>query len=165
MPYPAGWPPRPASGVRSIRVFITGTTTANFSDNAYLFFDIAGANQVTPNTQLTPRSVNPSWNQPTTTGTVSQSGSPSGNSSPTGTATGGPNSGQATNIDYPMIWSNGIRIINDGASSLQYSFDGTNVAGIVKAGEDLYYYNRFEAGIAVNFPAGGAGSAFRIEAW
>ncbi len=35
--FPIGWPPRPASSVRSVRFFISGTATANFSENAYLF--------------------------------------------------------------------------------------------------------------------------------
>jgi hypothetical protein len=38
MPFPAnGWPPRPASAARTFRFFESGTGTANFSDNAFLF--------------------------------------------------------------------------------------------------------------------------------
>jgi hypothetical protein len=161
--FPAGWPPRPSSGVRSIRVFITGTTTANFTDNAYLFYNVVGANQVTPYPTFPPITNTPSWAVPVTDGTNLVSGSPMGNTMPTGTAIGGPNTGQATNIDSPMIWSNGIRVVNDGTNPLQFSFDGVNVAGVVKGGEDLYYYNRYEAGIALN--STGGGSAFRVEAW
>ena len=38
MPFPAnGWPPRPATAARTFRFFESGTGTANFSDNAFLF--------------------------------------------------------------------------------------------------------------------------------
>lgn len=44
MSFPAGWPPvANASGVRSIRVYWTGTATAAFDDNAKLFKDVTGA--------------------------------------------------------------------------------------------------------------------------
>jgi len=39
MPFPAGWPPRPASSRRSLRFYATGTASANFEDNAFLFRD------------------------------------------------------------------------------------------------------------------------------
>jgi len=39
MPFPLGWPPRPATSVRSLRFYVTGTATANFRDNAFLFRD------------------------------------------------------------------------------------------------------------------------------
>lgn len=45
MAFPAGWPPRPASGLRSIRFYQAATAaSANFSDNAYLFSDGITAN-------------------------------------------------------------------------------------------------------------------------
>lgn len=37
MAFPAGWPPRTASGQKSLRVYLTGASTANFEDNAFLF--------------------------------------------------------------------------------------------------------------------------------
>lgn len=37
--FPVGWPPRPSSGVRSLRFFVSGTATANYFDNAFLFKD------------------------------------------------------------------------------------------------------------------------------
>ena len=37
MALPAGWPPRTASGQKSLRVYLTGSGTANFDDNAFLF--------------------------------------------------------------------------------------------------------------------------------
>lgn len=39
MAFPASWPPRPPSGVRSIRFYATDTATADFADRAYLFID------------------------------------------------------------------------------------------------------------------------------
>jgi hypothetical protein len=61
-----------------------------------------------------------------------------------------------------MIWSCSIRICNDGGGDLEYSFDGTNVAGKVTATDvEVIYRDRYEAGICVR----GAGAAFRIEAW
>ncbi len=48
MAFPSGWPPRRASGHRSIRFYKAGTLTANYEDNAYLFVDGATANTFTP---------------------------------------------------------------------------------------------------------------------
>jgi hypothetical protein len=49
MAFPDGWPPRPATGQRSLRFYLPSTVgTANFSDRAYLFSDGAGANPFTP---------------------------------------------------------------------------------------------------------------------
>jgi hypothetical protein len=55
MAFPEGWPPRPASGRRSIRFFIdTGVNaTADFADNAYLFSDGISANTFKQTTTLT----------------------------------------------------------------------------------------------------------------
>jgi hypothetical protein len=66
-----------------------------------------------------------------------------------------------------LIWCFGIRICNDGTDDLAFSFDGTNIHGVVKSAEDLSYLYRFESGIAVmapNFVMTGA-IPFRIEAW
>jgi hypothetical protein len=70
----------------------------------------------------------------------------------------------------PLIWSNTIRIYNDGGNDLQFSFtaddDGDNeVHGVIKAGKEALYRVRHEAGIALRFPGGGGGSVFRVEAW
>lgn len=40
MAFPAGWPPRTASGQKSLRFYLTGTCTANFDDNAFLFSQV-----------------------------------------------------------------------------------------------------------------------------
>lgn len=37
MPFPLGWPPRLPSGLRTFRFFESGTSTANYGDNAFLF--------------------------------------------------------------------------------------------------------------------------------
>ncbi len=53
-PFPEGWPPRPASGRRSIRFYQAATTaTADFADSAYLFVDGITANTFKPTTVLT----------------------------------------------------------------------------------------------------------------
>ena len=147
MPFPTNWPPRVSSGIRSIRYYQTGTVTANFSDNGYLFIDGVGANTFTP-------SPNVSYGS---NGTVNNPLTPSG----TGTATvanamvGGP---------APMIWSNSIRVCNDGSGVLEFSFDGTNVHGKLLSGEQVIYRNRIEAGIALR-GVGGTTPTFRVEAW
>lgn len=143
MPFPAAWPPRSSSGIRSIRFYAGGTATLNFSDNALLFIDGAGANPYTPV-------------PPVDGGSTANPLTPGG----TGAATvangmaGGP---------PPMIWSGNIRICNDGANSLEYSFDGVNVHGLLLKGEIFAYRNRYEAGIAVR--GVGGTTAFRVEAW
>jgi hypothetical protein len=48
MAFPDGWPPRRASGRRSIRFYKAGTLTANYADNAFLFIDEPSANTFTP---------------------------------------------------------------------------------------------------------------------
>lgn len=39
MPFPSGWPPRPATNNRTGRFYVAGTGTANYADNAFLFAD------------------------------------------------------------------------------------------------------------------------------
>lgn len=141
MAFPAAWPPRVASGIRSIRFYGSGTSTANFADNAFLFINGAGANTFSPVPAVTG-------------GATADPLTPAG----TGTLTTQP-------IVHPMIWANTIRVCNDGANTLEFSFDGTNVHGVLLKGEQVSYRNRFEAGIAFRYPAGGAASAFRVEAW
>lgn len=139
MPFPAqGWPPRLPSGIRSIRFYKTGTATANFQDNAWLFSEGTTPTTYTPMPVVTPGSNAPvAVPNSTGGGTVSASD------------------------PVPMVWSGNIRISNDGGGDLEYSFDGTNVHGKVKANESLAYRNRYEGGISVR----GASAVFRIEAW
>lgn len=139
MPFPAAWPPRVASGRRSIRFFVSGTGTASFEDNAYMFLDGAGANTFTPSPNVPYGSGSAVSNPLTPTGT--------GNT-------------QAPVI-YPQIWAGTIRVYNDGSAPLEFSFDGTDIHGRLLGGEVFSYRNRFEAGIALR----GNGVAFRVEAW
>lgn len=144
MAFPAGWPPRVASSYRSIRFFATGTSTANFSDTAYLFADQASANTYTPLPYVAP-----GQNTPVQLGNPPMGGGMNANdSSPTASP-------------QHMIFAHAIRIFNDGGANLEISFDGVNVHGVVKAAESLLYLSRHEAGISVR----GAGVPFRIEAW
>jgi hypothetical protein len=123
MPFPASWPPRPASGLHSIRFYATGIATANFSDNAFMFIDGAGANPFTPLPEVTGGS---------TTVPLTPSG--------TGVASGG--------TPAPQIWAQTIRVVSTG--DVEISFDGTNVHGKILAAEGMVIYrNRFESGIAI----------------
>lgn len=54
MPFPAGWPPRPSTGSLNLKVLIEGTATTSYEDNAYLFYDVAGANPFTPTPYVRP---------------------------------------------------------------------------------------------------------------
>jgi len=137
MPFPAGFPPRSPSNRRSIRFFVSGTTTALFEDNAFLFKDDVGANTFAAMPII----------RPGDTTTVVNIGSPS--------------SPVSTDAEL-LIFSNSIRIYNDGATDLDFSFDGTNVQGVVKAGKDALYNFRYEGGIAVK---SAAPVLFRIECW
>jgi len=146
MAFPVGWPPRPASGMRSIRFFTSGTATANFSDNGFLFINGSGANTFTPLPNIEYGS--------NTTMTVPLTPQGTGAATVASGMVGGP---------VPLIWAYAIRVCNDGANALEISFDGTNVHGRLLTGEEYTYYKRHEAGIAVRY-VGGA-TTFRIEAW
>lgn len=158
MAFPAAWPPRLPSGRRSIRFFASGTTTGAFDGNAFLFFDDVGANTFTPTPYVAPGS--------TAAVKVGDLASPS---AIFGTGR------NANDVVYTVpaseqnpfayIWSGTIRIFNDGANPIEFSFDGTNVQGVIKTTEALTYRDRHESGISLRFPGGGAGSAFRVEAW
>jgi hypothetical protein len=148
MPFPAAWPPRHPSGKKSLRFYTTGTSTADFEDNAFLWIDQAGANPYVP----TPVVVGKDEKLPVDVSGGTGSGGPRG--------TGKNNPGDPA----PMIWAANIRIVHGGqAGDLEISFDGTTVHGKVGAGEDFIYWDRFEAGIAIR-GAGGT-PTYRIEAW
>lgn len=136
MPFPAGFPPRSPSNRRSIRFYVSGSATANFDDSAYIFAQDTGANTYTPLPIIAPGDVT------------------------TPVHVGSPSSPVSTDAEL-LVFSGSIRIYNDGGGDLEFSFDGTNVQGVVKASKDALYNFRYEAGIAVR----GAGIAFRIEAW
>lgn len=155
MAFPVGWPARLSSGSRSIRFFVQGTTTANWSDNAYLFVDDAGANTYTPTPFIKPGS-----------STIVSIGSPMGGGIAVGIPPGEPAGPK------PYIWSGTLRVCNDGGNALEFSFtaindaaDTTVVHGALRANEIAYYRNRFEGGIALRIPAGGTATPFRVEAW
>lgn len=146
MAFPQGWPPRPASGVRSIRFFQSGNATANFSDNAYLFIDGVSADTYTKTPVVAPGDLTP-----VAFGDLTRGGGPAG---------GSPNSDPVTKAS---MWANTIVVYNDSGNDLDISFDGSNVHDRILAAETPKYHlyrNRHEAGIAVK----GAG-AFRIAAW
>jgi hypothetical protein len=146
MAFPTGWPPRPATHVRSIRFFVSGTATANYSDSAWIFAQQAGANPF----QETPK-IDPGDER-----TEAKVGDTTAGGSPLGGGKDEPIHESAE----PMIWAGTIMICNDGAAALQFSFDGTNDAGEVAAGEQHTFRNMHEAGIAVK-----GVTDFRIFAW
>jgi hypothetical protein len=160
MAFPKGWPPSPASGLRSIRFYISGTTTGDFADNAFLFSQGTAANTFKPTPFVPPGGEKVLAKVGTLT---------DGGGSPMG---GGMDAHDANIAAVPseqavpetMIWAHTLRISNDGAADIQFSFDGTTVHGVVKADEKIIYPHRYEAGVAVRNQAAGA-IAFRIEAW
>lgn len=155
MAFPAGWPPRPPSGIRSLRFFVTDTATALFSDKAYIFAAQTGASTIVPMPFVAPGST-----AQVKIGDYQTPGSPQGGGrDPNDANITLPSADQA--VPVPMAWSGNMRICNDGAPALEYSFDGINVQGKLLAGEKFEYYTRHEAGIAVR----GAGAVYRIEAW
>jgi hypothetical protein len=157
MALPEGWPPRPAEGRRSVRFYTSGNATANFSDNALLFSDQTTANTYKPLPYVAPGS-----STAVAVGDLTVGGTPSGGGQDVHDVN--PSVAAAyQGVPHPMIWCGSLRIFNDGANDLEFSFDGTTVQGVVKSGDkSLYYFNRYEAGIAVR---SAAGTTFRIEAW
>src|SRR6267378_2133942 len=113
MANPASWPPRQSSGVRSIRFYVTGTATATYSDNAFMFGDALQARNVTPTPFVPPG------------GERTQADIPH---NPMG---GGQNANdnQPTAAPLPQVWARSILIINTGGADLTFSFDGTNTHG------------------------------------
>jgi hypothetical protein len=75
-----------------------------------------------------------------------------------------------TSQQKALIWSNSIRISNDGTGIVEFSFAApddasTLVHGSLKAGESVIYRQRIEAGIALRFPGGSSAGIYRVEAW
>ncbi len=151
MTFPASWPPRPPSGQRSIRFYASGTTSSFFNDNALMFYDGEDADTYVPLPIVKPGSTarvvvpNMPWG----------SGRSPGNPDPTYGSAAAP---------LPQIWSKAMTIANTGAADLEFSFDGTNVHGWVKAGTSVTYWDRFEAGICLRV-SGGASTTYVVEAW
>jgi|SRR3990172_379700 len=61
--------------------------------------------------------------------------------------------------------SSEMKLTNDGANAIQFSFDGVNIHGELQTGESLQTNSRREYSIFIRrTPAAGA-SAFRLEVW
>lgn len=150
MALPLGWPPKPNGSLQSLRVFIAGTATGDWTANAYLFAQVTGGNP----TPLSPR-IEPGDEGVVVTGIVGQMGGQSGAAST-----------QA--VPQTSRHAQHIRVKNDGANPLHVSFDASaaavgNVAAILLTGEERVWNFRYEAGIALRGPSGD--TAFRVEAW
>jgi hypothetical protein len=156
MALPVGWPPRPASGLRSIRYYLVGTATANFVDNAFLFADQATANTYKPLPYVPPGGEGVT----VALGDLAVSGSPMGGGADPHDAISDPRYGPPVPVPHPMLWCRVLRITST-SGALEFSFDGVVVHGRVGAGLTVTYQERFEAGVALR----GAGAGFVIEAW
>lgn len=149
MALPVGWPPKPNASHRSIRVYIAGTATADWTDNAYLFAQVAGASTTSPSPVV------PAGAERQVVAVQSQMGGQSGSPA-----------AQATPVT--SLTSQHIRVKNDGANPLDVSFDASaaavgNLAAHLLPGEERLWNFRYESGIALRAPAGN--TAFRVEAW
>ena len=142
MPFPTGWPPTPPSHVRSLRVRIAGTATASFEDNAYLFSQVVVNNAFVPLAPVV---------EPGSSAQVTLPPNPSTSASP---SVGTPA------MDVPMQWASTIVVRNLTANPLSFSFDGTNIHGVVPANGTTIMERRYEAGIALSGSGG-----FEVEAW
>jgi len=163
VPFPASWPPRKSAGVRSLRVYKRGTSTAVFEDHAFIFAEIATANTLTPTPILLPGQEGVSVVGGTqTTGSSSPSGA-----GPVAAIDANPSLPVALQASPPpMIWCGALFVANDdapGGNDLEFSFDGTAVHGRLRPGESRIYRDRYEAGIAIRGVP--AGVAYRVEAW
>ena len=144
MAFPDNWPPPPVPGRGpSLRFFVSETATAAFADTAYIFSQQTGANPLLPLPTPTASDTPDPGELPGSSDEVPQN--------PAGTVPSG-----------GWLYATSIRIINDdGAVTLEYSFDGVTVHGTVLPGEEKLYRSRGEAGIAFR----GNGADFRCEAW
>lgn len=148
MAFPDGWPPRPATAVRSIRVLITGTTSSSFEDNAYLFYFVPGANTIDPTPYVAPGST-----QQTPIGSFLRTSTPQGGGNDIHNAA----YNQHISFPYggelppcPMLWCGTLSVTSeDSGADLEFSFDGTYAHGVVPGDSYRTYRNRYEAGIAV----------------
>ena len=156
------FPVRPATGVRSFRAFAEGTTTTDFADHAIDFAECAGAN--TLHHPVVARPDTRTVLGTTTTGSSTPQGARV-TPIPSAANLSLPRAEQAPAA--PAITCAQLRICNDGSPGdgrLEFSFDGTNIHGVVLPGEVATYRNRYEGGIAVRH-SGGAAVPFRVEAW
>lgn len=158
MPFPPGWPPRPPSGMRSIRFFEKGTTTNDFADNAFIFSQQTGASTLVP----TPI-IRPGDTAAVVVGDFATPGSPMGGGTTFNDLVAPPQPEV-----LPMVWADTIRVTNDdppGGSTIQISFDGANIHGEIAGGSEAVYRGRKEAGISIRHDPADAATDYRIEAW
>jgi hypothetical protein len=146
MPFPEGWPPKATSTFRSVRVFASGTTTANYSDNAWLFGSFPSANQPLP------------YVAPGSTAPVVIPSVWGGGRDPHDTLDGVP-------LGVPSTACRFFRIYNDGTGVIQVSFDGTNVHDEVYANEVHEYEDRAETGVSLRIKPASSASDFRVVGW
>lgn len=159
MAFPTNWPPRVHTVLPSLRFVVSGTATANFSDNAYMFKD-GGAGTANP---FTPLPVVKTSQQTTIGAQVEPTNVPTVIISPVGTGTNDV-SPVDNSIPKPMAWSMGIRITTSGTGGVDVSFDGTNVHDIVPASTTVTYNRCHEAGISIRGTSG-ATPTFIVRAW
>jgi hypothetical protein len=138
-------------------VYITGTATTAFSDNAYLFSQVTSANTFTPTPYVPPgqEAAVPGW-AATQIPVPPMGGGQNANDAVPDPRLNPPVAGPP----LPMIWSNGIKISNTSGTLLLFSFDGVNTHGQVLGNSVVIYWTRFEAGIALK-----GGGTFVVEAW
>jgi len=170
MPFPSpGWPPRPASGRRSARMYqnvsipLSGATTP-FGDHAFLFIDVAGANMMVPLPYVEPGSTVEVdigdidiAGSPVGTGMRAEDAAPPEHENPPATQ---------QQVNYHQLWANSIRIYNEGPNAIEFSFDGVNVHGYIAVGQAVTYKDRYEAGISIRrIGAAGVANIVHVEAW
>jgi hypothetical protein len=137
-------------------VFFTGTTSANFSDNAILFGSFASANQPLP------------YLKPGSTATIVVPPVAGGGQAPED-AKGG------VALGPPFVTCRFLWIYNDGPGIMQVSWDGTNVHDEIQLNDVgggpggvaswHQYEDLKEGGCAVRFKPANAPSLFRIVGW
>jgi hypothetical protein len=152
---PTSWPPRPATGLRSIRFHATGTATGNFSDNAFMFAEQTGANTFLPTPYVAPGGEQTQAKL----GDLTVTGSPMGAGVGTYDVDPDPRV-KVVPPPAPQIWAHSITVTNLAVADLELSFDGTHVHGFVPASTSVTYLHRHESGIAVR-----GNGTFHIEAW
>jgi len=170
MPFPSpGWPPRPASGRRSARMYHKATIVPSgastpFGDHAILFIEVVGANMMVPLPYVEPGSV-----VDVDVGDIAIAGSPMG----TGmraehVAPPSHENPPATQEieNYHQLWANSIRVYNEGPNPIEFSFDGVNVHGYIGAAKSVTYKDRYEAGICFRrIGLAAVNNIVHVEAW
>lgn len=163
MAFPPGWVntagnglPRPP-GIRSMRFFVEGTATANFSDRAYNFSVPANGSVGDQSLQVPPSpKVSPGQEVGSGRGVSAVVSSPQGGQRDVAPAS------QSTPVTAQAAYA--IRISNDGSGVLELSFDGVSIHGVLLSGETREWRRRFEPGVAVRGRSTDTPN-FRIEAW